>query len=191
MRLRGAGKSPRSEPPLSLGMTTAGKGKIFLHFMGKIPALSTATERMHVRENQTPTRHRRSSSGALSGPPHRSRRPQTPLSGLRHRRKNTDGVRARGRCQRTLVRFRGAGFPRGASRARDRPARTWRQPMGADTELHGYERYAADLDEFATKLDLRDFVLIGHSMGGAVALTSRHCTRGGSRGWSSSTRPCT
>ena len=34
-----------------------------------------------------------------------------------------------------------------------------------------YERYAGDLDEFAAKLDLRDFVLIGHSMGGAVALT--------------------
>ncbi len=34
-----------------------------------------------------------------------------------------------------------------------------------------YERYAADLDEFAAKLDLHDFVLIGHSMGGAVALT--------------------
>lgn len=34
-----------------------------------------------------------------------------------------------------------------------------------------YERYARDLDEFAAQLDLRDFVLIGHSMGGAVALT--------------------
>src|SRR5471032_603834 len=42
----------------------------------------------------------------------------------------------------------------------------WAQPPD-----YTYERYAADLDEFATKLDLRDFVLIGHSMGGAVALT--------------------
>lgn len=41
----------------------------------------------------------------------------------------------------------------------------------APTPDYTYERYAADLDEFATKLDLRDFVLIGHSMGGAVALT--------------------
>lgn len=41
----------------------------------------------------------------------------------------------------------------------------------APTPDYTYERYAADLDEFAAKLDLRDFVLIGHSMGGAVALT--------------------
>jgi pimeloyl-ACP methyl ester carboxylesterase len=41
----------------------------------------------------------------------------------------------------------------------------------APTPDYTYERYAADVDEFAAKLDLRDFVLIGHSMGGAVALT--------------------
>jgi pimeloyl-ACP methyl ester carboxylesterase len=33
-----------------------------------------------------------------------------------------------------------------------------------------YERHAADLAEVAEKLDLRDFVLIGHSMGGLVSL---------------------
>ena len=33
-----------------------------------------------------------------------------------------------------------------------------------------YERYASDLAEVAEKLDLRDFVLIGHSMGGLVSL---------------------
>jgi pimeloyl-ACP methyl ester carboxylesterase len=33
-----------------------------------------------------------------------------------------------------------------------------------------YARYAADLEEVAEKLDLRDVVLIGHSMGGTVAL---------------------
>lgn len=31
------------------------------------------------------------------------------------------------------------------------------------------ERYAADLNEVAEKLDLRDFVLVGHSMGGLVS----------------------
>ena len=41
----------------------------------------------------------------------------------------------------------------------------------APTPDYTYERYAADMDEFAAKLDLREFVLIGHSMGGAVALT--------------------
>ena len=46
----------------------------------------------------------------------------------------------------------------------------------APTRDYTYERYAADLDEFVAKLDLKDFVLIGHSMGGAVALTyaARH-----------------
>ena len=34
-----------------------------------------------------------------------------------------------------------------------------------------YDRYAADLDEVVTRLNLRDFVLVGHSMGGAVSLT--------------------
>ena len=41
----------------------------------------------------------------------------------------------------------------------------------ADPPDYTYERYAADIDELAARLDLRDFVLIGHSMGGAVALT--------------------
>ncbi len=46
----------------------------------------------------------------------------------------------------------------------------------APTPDYTYERYAADLDEFVAKLGLEDFVLIGHSMGGAVALTyaARH-----------------
>lgn len=35
---------------------------------------------------------------------------------------------------------------------------------------YAYERYAADLAEAAEKLDLRDFVLVGHSMGGTVSL---------------------
>lgn len=35
---------------------------------------------------------------------------------------------------------------------------------------YSYERFAADLAEVVEKLDLRDFVLIGHSMGGMVAL---------------------
>ena len=43
---------------------------------------------------------------------------------------------------------------------------SWVQPPD-----YSYERYAADLDEVVKKLDLRDFVLVGHSMGGTVALT--------------------
>ena len=35
---------------------------------------------------------------------------------------------------------------------------------------YSYDRYAADLAEVAEKLDLRDLVLVGHSMGGTVAL---------------------
>ena len=35
---------------------------------------------------------------------------------------------------------------------------------------YSYQDYAADLDRFAAKLDLRDFVLVGHSMGGMVAM---------------------
>lgn len=35
---------------------------------------------------------------------------------------------------------------------------------------YSYERYAADLAEVADRLDLLDFVLVGHSMGGTVAL---------------------
>ncbi len=34
---------------------------------------------------------------------------------------------------------------------------------------YNYDRYAADLHELAEKLDLRDFILIGHSMGGLVS----------------------
>ena len=39
-----------------------------------------------------------------------------------------------------------------------------------DPPAYLYKDYAADLDEAARKLDLRDFVLIGHSMGGTVSL---------------------
>jgi pimeloyl-ACP methyl ester carboxylesterase len=35
---------------------------------------------------------------------------------------------------------------------------------------YSYHDYAADLDQVAVKLDLRDFTLIGHSMGGMVAI---------------------
>lgn len=35
---------------------------------------------------------------------------------------------------------------------------------------YSYERYAADVAEVVNKLDLRDFVLMGHSMGGLVSL---------------------
>lgn len=38
----------------------------------------------------------------------------------------------------------------------------------ADPE-YNYDRYAADLHELTEKLDLRDFILIGHSMGGLVS----------------------
>jgi len=34
---------------------------------------------------------------------------------------------------------------------------------------YSYERYAADLNEVAERLDLRDFILVGHSMGGVVS----------------------
>lgn len=34
--------------------------------------------------------------------------------------------------------------------------------------VYGYERHAADVDELVRKLDLRDFILIGHSMGGMI-----------------------
>jgi pimeloyl-ACP methyl ester carboxylesterase len=40
----------------------------------------------------------------------------------------------------------------------------------AEPPSYAYEDYAADLDKVAAKLDLRDFSLIGHSMGGMVAL---------------------
>ena len=38
----------------------------------------------------------------------------------------------------------------------------------AHPEYH-YDRYAADLHELSEKLDLRDFILVGHSMGGLVS----------------------
>jgi pimeloyl-ACP methyl ester carboxylesterase len=38
----------------------------------------------------------------------------------------------------------------------------------ANPQYH-YDRYAADLHELTEKLDLRDFVLVGHSMGGLVS----------------------
>src|SRR5690349_8163207 len=40
----------------------------------------------------------------------------------------------------------------------------------ANPPSYSYKRYAADLAEVAEKLDLRHFVLIGHSMGGTVSL---------------------
>ncbi len=40
----------------------------------------------------------------------------------------------------------------------------------ANPPSYAYDRYAADLAEVVEKLDLRDFVLIGHSMGGTVSL---------------------
>ena len=40
----------------------------------------------------------------------------------------------------------------------------------AEPPAYSYQRYASDLAEVAEKLDLRNFVLIGHSMGGMVAL---------------------
>ncbi len=39
-----------------------------------------------------------------------------------------------------------------------------------DPPAYSYQDYAADLDKVAAKLDLRDFVLVGHSMGGMVAM---------------------
>ena len=40
----------------------------------------------------------------------------------------------------------------------------------ADPPAYSYDDYAADLDKVARKLDLRDFTLIAHSMGGMVAM---------------------
>lgn len=37
------------------------------------------------------------------------------------------------------------------------------------TPDYSYERYAADLHELTEKLDLRDFILVGHSMGGVIS----------------------
>jgi pimeloyl-ACP methyl ester carboxylesterase len=36
------------------------------------------------------------------------------------------------------------------------------------TPSYGYKQHAADVNELAEKLDLRDFILIGHSMGGMI-----------------------
>ncbi len=40
----------------------------------------------------------------------------------------------------------------------------------ADPPVYTFQTYANDLEAFAEKLDLRDFILVGHSMGGMVAL---------------------
>ena len=40
----------------------------------------------------------------------------------------------------------------------------------ARQETYAWKTYAADVDAFVEKLDLEDFVLIGHSMGGMVSL---------------------
>jgi pimeloyl-ACP methyl ester carboxylesterase len=40
----------------------------------------------------------------------------------------------------------------------------------ADPPAYSYQRYASDLAEVVEKLDLRNFVLVGHSMGGTVSL---------------------
>lgn len=40
----------------------------------------------------------------------------------------------------------------------------------AEPPVYGFDVYAADVAAFAEKLDLRDFVLLGHSMGGMVSL---------------------
>lgn len=41
----------------------------------------------------------------------------------------------------------------------------------AEPPAYSYGRFAADLAEVVERLELRDFVLVGHSMGGTVALT--------------------
>jgi pimeloyl-ACP methyl ester carboxylesterase len=40
----------------------------------------------------------------------------------------------------------------------------------AEQHTYSWKTYAEDLNAFAEKLDLRDFVLIGHSMGGMISL---------------------
>lgn len=40
----------------------------------------------------------------------------------------------------------------------------------ADPPVYSFDRYASDLARFVEMLDLRDFVLVGHSMGGMVSL---------------------
>ena len=40
----------------------------------------------------------------------------------------------------------------------------------ADPPVYTFRTYADDIDALVHKLELRDFVLVGHSMGGMVAL---------------------
>lgn len=40
----------------------------------------------------------------------------------------------------------------------------------ADPQTYSWKTYAEDINAFVEKLDLRDFVLVGHSMGGMVSL---------------------
>src|SRR4051794_8664007 len=40
----------------------------------------------------------------------------------------------------------------------------------ADPSTYSFETYAADINAFLEKLDLKDVVLVGHSMGGMVSL---------------------
>ncbi len=40
----------------------------------------------------------------------------------------------------------------------------------ADQHTYSFPTFAADVNAFVEKLDLRDFVLIGHSMGGMISL---------------------
>ena len=40
----------------------------------------------------------------------------------------------------------------------------------AEPPIYDYANYVSDLDQFAEKLNLRDFVLMGHSMGGMISL---------------------
>ena len=40
----------------------------------------------------------------------------------------------------------------------------------AEQHTYSFQTFAADVDAFVQKLDLRDFVLVGHSMGGMVSL---------------------
>jgi esterase len=48
---------------------------------------------------------------------------------------------------------------------------------------YNYDRYAADLHELAEKLDLRDFILVGHSMGGLVSTVYAATYPGRARGF--------
>ncbi len=61
----------------------------------------------------------------------------------------------------------------------------------AEPPAYTYERYASDLAEVVEKLDLRDFVLIGHSMSGWFLSCTPPPIPGAWGGSSSSTRRCT